>query len=95
MLFSDIFNITLNMTQNKNYLAFQIHHFMLELLFYFNFYTVFLYFSTNNKETNFEEQHVYFKLGKSNLCDNVRINLCGSFVLLFFVFMNIVSMLIF
>ena len=64
MLFSDIFNITLNMTQNKNYLAFQIHHFHVRaiILIYFNFYTVFLYFSTSNKETNFEEQHVYLNL---------------------------------
>ena len=36
-----------------------------------------------------------FELLKSNICDNLRINLCGLFVLMFYVFMNIVSMLIF
>ena len=57
--------------QNKNHLAIQNHHSLLELLFLIHcLYTVFLYFSTCNKQIYFEEWHVY--LLKSNLCDKVK-----------------------
>ena len=91
--FYDALNIILNLTQIKNHLAIQIHHFMFELLFsVYCSYTVFIYFPTGNKRINSEEQHVYSSF--LNLCDKLRANLCDSFILLFFMFMNIVSMLI-
>ena len=52
--------------------------------------SLFLYFclfSLCNKYISFEEQYVYL-----NFLNLTKTNLCGAFVLLFSVFMNIVSM---
>ena len=51
------------LTMNNNYQAIQTHHFTLMLLFeFYCFCTVVLYFSTCNKYTSFEKQHVYWNL---------------------------------
>ena len=74
------------LTPNKNHQVIETHHFTLELLLWlYCFCSIVSYSSNCNKCINFEEKHVCLSGG----------NLCGSFVLLFFVFMDIVSILIF
>ena len=61
VFFNYVFDIMSEcLKRNKNHLAIQVHHSVLELLFlvYFS-YTVFLYSSTCNKRISFKEQHVY------------------------------------
>ena len=58
------------------------------------FCIVVIHFSMCNKQTSFEEQHVYSIFLSLIFVGKLRTNLCGPLVLLFSLFMNIVSMLI-
>ena len=82
------------LTLNRNPQVIQTHHSRLELLFWVHcFCTVVLFFSrVINKQV---WATCLFEFLKYNLCGNLRTNLCGLFLLLFSVFMNIVSILIF
>ena len=90
-IFYDILQWNLKcLTPNNNHQEIQTHHSIMKLLFYIHcFFTVVLYFS----------QVIYKWVLKSSIfawdCGKLRRNLCGSFILLFYVFMNIVFVLIF
>ena len=77
---------------NKDHQTIQDHHSTLVLLVWACFCTAPLYFASviNRK---FWEATYLFELVKSNLCGKWRKNLCGSTVSLFYVLMNIISML--
>ena len=84
--------------ENKNHLVIRIYY-IGATIFNLFFYTAFLYFSTCNKLINFGEQHVYLNsflnlIFAKKKYIKLRTNICGLFVLLFSVFMNIVSMLV-
>ena len=76
------------LTLNKNYQVIQTHHSKLELLFL-------PYISPRVINRYFLRATYLFESLKSNICNTLRTNLCGSFVLLFSVFISIISIVAF